>query len=304
VSATGTRAPPELARIDRIRPQPYHAAVAAPVEVRDFESFSDYEACARLQTDVWGFSPADAVPPLHLIAMHHFGGVLVGAFDSGRMVGFVCGFSGWDRDHPYHHSHMLAVVPAFRGSGLGETLKWAQRERVLANGIELVNWTFDPLQAVNANLNIHRLGAVVRKYRVNLYGESTSPLHGTLPTDRFEAEWLLRSERVVQAQAGTLAELESWASLPRANPTDRDAAGFARSSDAPELGIEEEAFLVQIPESINAIMAADMGLALDWRLKARQLFQSYFERAYAVTGFHRSPSGAFYRLEREELPAD
>ncbi len=276
------------------------------VEIRDFESFSDYEACARLQTEVWGFSPADAVPPLHLIAMHHFGGVLVGAFDSDRMVGFVCGFSGWERDHPYHHSHMLAVVPEYRGSGLGETLKWAQRDRVLAKGIELVNWTFDPLQAVNANLNVNRLGAIVRKYRVNLYGESTSPLHGSLPTDRFEAEWLLKSERVVGAKAGSFPDLQGWESLPKANVATRNGSGFARPPDelALDLGIDEESFLVQIPESINAIMGKDMALALDWRLSTRRVFQSYFEKAYAVTGFHRSPEGAFYRLEREELPVD
>lgn len=275
-----------------------------PVEIRDFEKFSDYEDCARLQTEVWGFSPADAVPPLHLIAMHHFGGVLVGAFDSGRMVGFVCGFSGWERDHPYHHSHMLAVVPDYRGSGLGERLKWAQRERVLANGIELVNWTFDPLQAVNANLNINRLGAIVRKYRVNLYGESSSPLHGTLPTDRFEAEWQLNSERVVRTRESRLPSFEGWEELRRANPAERLGSGFVRSPEEPELDLDEEAFLIQIPESINAIMAKDMDLALDWRLKTRRLFQTYFEKAYTVTGFHRSSVGAFYRLEREELPAD
>jgi predicted GNAT superfamily acetyltransferase len=236
--------------------------------------------------------------------MHHFGGVLIGAFDSGRMVGFVCGFSGWERDHPYHHSHMLAVVPDYRGSGLGERLKWAQRERVLAKGIELINWTFDPLQAVNANLNINRLGAVARKYRVNLYGDSSSPLHGSLPTDRFEAEWLLSSVRVERAREGSHSPFEGWESLRKANPAEREASGFARSPDDPDLGIEEEAFLVQIPESINAIMAKDMNLALDWRLKTRLLFQSYFEKAYVVLGFHRSPEGAFYRLEREELPAD
>lgn len=275
-----------------------------PVEIRDFESFSDYEDCARLQSEVWGFSPADAVPPLHLIAMHHFGGVLIGAFDSGRMVGFVCGFSGWERDHPFHHSHMLAVVPDYRGSGLGEKLKWAQRERVLGKGIELVNWTFDPLQAVNANLNITRLGAIVRKYRVNLYGESSSPLHGRMPTDRFEAEWLLNSERVMRTRAGTLPPFEGWEELPKANPAERDGSGLARPPAEPDLGIDEEAFLVQIPESINDIMAKDMDLALDWRLKTRRLFQSYFEKAYTVTGFHRSPGGAFYRLEQEDLPAD
>ena len=161
---------------------------AVSVEIRDFEKPSDYEACAQLQVDVWGFSAADAVPPLHLIAMHHYGGILVGAFEAERMVGFVCGFSGWDRGRVFHHSHMMGVHEKYRGSGLGDKLKWAQRDRVLAQGIDLVNWTFDPLQAVNANLNVNQLAALVRKYRVNIYGESKSKLHGSLPTDRFEAE--------------------------------------------------------------------------------------------------------------------
>jgi predicted GNAT superfamily acetyltransferase len=274
------------------------------LELRDFDEPSDYEACAKMQCDVWGFSAADAVPPLHLIAMHHYGGILVGAFDSGRMVGFVCGFSGWDRGKVFHHSHMLAVVPEYRGSGLGEKLKWAQRDRVLEQGIDLVNWTFDPLQAVNANLNVNRLGAVARKYRVNVYGESQSPLHGGIPTDRFEAEWYLKSERVLEARAGNRPEWPEWESLPRANPTKRSASGLAVSTDSPDLDLDEEALLVEIPENATDIMKSDRALALDWRLKTRHLFQSYFEKNYAVRGFHRGGDGAFYRLEWEEVPSD
>ena len=274
-----------------------------PIDIRDFETPSDYEACAQLQVDVWGFSAADAVPPLHLIAMHHYGGILVGAFERDRMVGFVCGFSGWDRGRVFHHSHMLGVLPEHRGSGLGERLKWAQRERVVEQGIELINWTFDPLQAVNANLNVNRLAAVVRKYRVNIYGESKSPLHGSLPTDRFEAEWLVSSERVTKALRGELPDWPSWESLPRANTTAMAKSGF-RVSEKADLSIDEDALLAEIPASVNQIMARDMELALDWRLKIRELFRAYFERGYAVKGFHRSELGAFYRLEREEAPAD
>jgi predicted GNAT superfamily acetyltransferase len=273
------------------------------VEIRDFEKPTDYEACAQLQVDVWGFSAADAVPPLHLIAMHHYGGILLGAFERERMVGFVCGFSGWDRGRVFHHSHMLAVVPEYRGSGLGEKLKWAQRNRVMEQGIELVNWTFDPLQAVNANLNVNRLAATVGKYRVNIYGESKSPLHGSLPTDRFEAEWLLSSERVTKALRGELPAWPSWENLPRANATEIAKSGFRVSAEA-DLEIDEDAVLAEIPESINRIMAQDMELALDWRLKTRHLFRSYFERGYVVKGFHRSEGRAFYRLEREEAPLD
>jgi predicted GNAT superfamily acetyltransferase len=273
------------------------------VDIRDFEKFSDYEACAQLQVDVWGFGPADAVPPLHLIAMHHYGGILIGAFEGAKMVGFVCGFSGWDRGKVFHHSHMLAVLPEFRGSGLGEKLKWAQRDRVLAQGIELVNWTFDPLQAVNANLNVNRLAAVVRKYRVNIYGESNSPLHGSLPTDRLEAEWLVSSERVARAARGELPEWPGWESLPRASSTKAESSGF-RAPGAVNLEIEEDALLIEIPDNVNRIMARDMALALDWRLLIRDLFRAYFARDYAVKGFHRSDGRAFYRLEREETALD
>jgi predicted GNAT superfamily acetyltransferase len=273
------------------------------IEIRDFERFSDYVACAGLQVDVWGFEAADAVPPLHLIALHHYGGILVGAFEGERMAGFVCGYSTFRRGQAFHHSHMLAVHPDFRGHRLGEKLKWAQRDRVLAEGIELVNWTFDPLQAVNANLNVNGLGAIVGKYRVNIYGESQSPLHGGIPTDRFEAEWLLSSERVIKTERGELPAWASWESLPRANRTRTTQSGF-RVPAGTDLAIDDEAILAEIPENFSRILAGERDLALEWRLATRGLFQSYFERGYFVKGFHRSGAGAFYRLERAEVPAD
>jgi predicted GNAT superfamily acetyltransferase len=144
------------------------------------------------------------------------------------MVGFVFGFLGRDQNRFLHHSHMLAVLAEYRGRGLGENLKWAQRDRVRKQGLDLINWTFDPLQAPNANLNINRLGAVVGKYLLNLYGESSSPLHGGIPTDRFEAEWWLTSPRVEEARKGSRPVRAAWESLPRANRSHMGKKGLLR----------------------------------------------------------------------------
>ncbi len=273
------------------------------VEIRGLETFSEYQACAQLQLDVWGFAEIEVVPAGHLVAMDHYGGVCLGAFDGDKMIGFVCGFAGWDHGRSYHHSHMLAVLPDYRGHRFGEKLKWAQREQVLEQGIELVNWTFDPLQAPNANLNLNRLGSIVRKYKVDLYGVSDSPLHGGVPTDRFEAEWHLKSQRVVTALGGEWDDWPGWEKLPRANRTSVTDDGLLRCDEL-DLEMDVEALLVEFPKTITDLMAQNRKLALDWRFQTRKLFQEYFEKGYRVEALHRTESSAFYRLNREQDAAD
>ena len=274
------------------------------VEIRDVELLSEYDACAHLQIEVWAFDEIEVVPAGHLVAMHHYGGTCIGAFDGDRMIGFVCGFGGWDRGQPFHHSHMLAVLPEYRGRQIGENLKWAQRERVLEQGIELINWTFDPLQAPNANLNVNRLGSVARRYKVNLYGASKSPLHGGIPTDRFEAEWYLKSQRVLAARAGRLDDWPTWESLPRANRTRLNSESLLACEPDLDLDLDVDAFLIEVPKTITDLMARDHDLALDWRHQTRKLFQEYFEKGYRVEGLHRGEASAFYRLAREQDPSD
>lgn len=252
-----------------------------------------------MQIDVWGVPDIEVVPAAHLIAMHHYSGTCIGAFDRGRMVGFVFGFGGWQSGRPYHHSHMLAVLPEYRGQQIGENLKWAQRDRVLAQGLELINWTYDPLQAPNANLNINRLGCVARRYIVNLYGVSDSPLHGGLPTDRFEAEWHLNSERVINARAGRFNEGPGWEALPRANRTARTPGGLLAWKEALEVDPDAPALLVEIPKTITDLMAADRDLAIEWRHQTRTLLQGFFENGYQVEGLHRGEASALYRLVRQ-----
>lgn len=267
--------------------------------IRDLERFSDYQECARLQQEVWSFpeAAAEVVPASCLVVMHHYGGICVGAFEDSAMVGFVVGFLGARDGRLLHHSHMLAVLAAHRGRGIGAALKWAQRDRALAQGINLVNWTFDPLQAPNASFNINRLGAVTQRYMVDVYGASESPLHGGLATDRFEAEWWVDSARVRKLEQGARLVREGWQALPRVNRTRQMAGGFRVSEEDLSLELDDEEILVEVPLNVTEMMAQNRTLAHDWRAKTRRIFQNYLPR-YCVEGFHRADERCYYRMVR------
>src|ERR1041385_3427802 len=157
----------------------------------------ELEACVALQKEVLNFDDVDLVPLRMFIVSQKIGGQTIGAFHGGELVGFAFSIPGSRAGHAYLHSHMLAVRDAFRNHGLGRKLKLAQREDAIQQGIELLEWTFDPLEIKNAHLNLSRLGAIARRYSVNHYGHSSSPLQGGLPTDRLGAGGWLRSKRVV-----------------------------------------------------------------------------------------------------------
>jgi predicted GNAT superfamily acetyltransferase len=163
----------------------------------------EFQRCVELQGAVWGYESGDIVPRRLFLLASKIGGQVVGAFDANRvMVGFAMALPAIRKGMPYLHSHMLAVLPEYRNAGLGRRLKLAQRDDALARGFELMEWTFDPLEIKNAYLNLCRLGAIARRYAVDFYGPSSSPLQAGLPTDRLYAEWWLRSPRVVAALAG------------------------------------------------------------------------------------------------------
>jgi len=170
--------------------------VTAEIEIRLCHGLDELNACVALQKEVWNFSDYDLVPLRLFVVAEKIGGQVIGAFDAGELVGFVMSIPGARDGKAYLHSHMLAVRESHRNAGIGRRLKLLQREDALAHGIELIEWTFDPLEIKNAWMNIERLGAITRRYNVNQYGISSSPLQGGLPTDRLVAEWWLRSERV------------------------------------------------------------------------------------------------------------
>jgi predicted GNAT superfamily acetyltransferase len=173
------------------------------IVVRSCRSLDELRACVALQKEVWNFSDADLVPLRMFVVAEKVGGQTVGAFDRDELVGFALAVPGI-RDHrPYLHSHMLGVREDWRNSGLGRRLKLFQRQEALARNLHLMEWTFDPLEIKNAYFNIERLGAIARRYTVNQYGITSSPLQGGLPTDRLVAEWWLTSPRVNRILQGT-----------------------------------------------------------------------------------------------------
>jgi predicted GNAT superfamily acetyltransferase len=169
---------------------------ADSVVIRRCHGIEELRACVTLQKEVWNFTDAELVPLRMFVVAEKVGGQVMGAFEGSAMVGFALSVPGIRSGHPYLHSHMLAVRKDHRNSGLGRRLKLLQREDALSRGIELIEWTFDPLEIKNAYLNIEKLGAIARRYNINQYGITSSPLQGGLPSDRLIAEWWLNSKRV------------------------------------------------------------------------------------------------------------
>jgi len=180
------------------------------VVLRSCQGFEELDACVRLQIETWGYADGDVIPRRVFTVAQRIGGQVIGAFEGHNLIGFAMSLPGVKAagapgafPTPYLHSHMLAVTPRYRNSGIGRHLKLYQREEALSRGIKLMEWTFDPLEIKNAFLNIHRLGVVVRMYSPNFYGVSSSRLQGGLPTDRLHAEWWMDSDRVKSILAGT-----------------------------------------------------------------------------------------------------
>lgn len=178
------------------------------IAIREIGEFSEFEAAVALQKEIWGFADMEVIPARMFVVATKIGGQLLGAFDGEKLVAFLLAIPGIRHDAGdaapmlYLHSHMLGVLPEYRDLGLGRKMKLRQRADAIARGIELIQWTFDPLEARNAHFNIERLGVIVRRYVENQYGHTSSTLHAGLPTDRFLAEWWLNSERVQSILAG------------------------------------------------------------------------------------------------------
>jgi predicted GNAT superfamily acetyltransferase len=226
------------------------------------------------------------------------------------MIGVLFGFIGLTEHGKFKHcSHIAGVLPGLRRQRIGEALKVFQREYVLKQGFDLVTWTFDPLEGVNASLNIAKLGAIARKYYPNLYGSSMADgLNSGLPTDRFEVEWWIASERVRQfiegsrERPGHRALVEQGACL--VNPARFDADGALHPVD-PIMDASADVLLVEAPAEFQAIKALSLDLAHAWRQQTGAIFTHYFGRGYAVTDFVTDREDArrrnFYVLTRENL---
>ncbi len=236
------------------------------ITIRKCDNIDEFRACVALQKEVWNFDDVDMVPLRMFVVSYKIGGQIIGAFDASQqdeLVGFAFSIPGERGGRPYLHSHMLAVRESWRNYGLGRRLKLAQRDDAIVRGSELMEWTFDPLEIKNAHLNLVRLGAIARRYSVNHYGSSSSPLQGGLPTDRLVAEWWLKSKRVVN---------------------------LLNRGQEPEFQVEKR---ISVPAEIYAwkSSAAERHKAADVQKRNREEFLRAFPQGLTALGYERDAAG-------------
>jgi predicted GNAT superfamily acetyltransferase len=281
--------------------------IETPEEMRDVE---------ELQRVVWPDSETDVVPLHMLIAAVHNGGLMLGAFVEEKMVGFVFGFPGLettpDGPRPKHCSHMMGIHPEHRDGGVGFALKRAQWQMVRRQSLDHITWTYDPLLSRNAYLNIAKLGAVCLTYHRSEYGNMRDGLNAGLPSDRFQLDWWINTQRV-QSRLGkrprpTLKLNHTTRSgLRPSYPLHVPAPGLVRPPEhIPPF--EDRLLLAEIPVDFLALKSADFSLARDWRFFTREFFETAFEKKYIVTDFifdsnEGSPRG-LYLLTHGESTLD
>ena len=280
------------------------------IVIRGLTSYDECVQVRYVQRRCWGFAQKDMglYPPL-LLSVSENGGTVLGAFDGDQMVGYLFGYPALHDPDGRRilkiHSQTMGVLPEYRNRGLAEQLKWAQRDRALALGIELVTWTFDPLEGTNAHLNLHKLGGIARTYKRNVYGEHFGQLNEGQPTDRFLVEWWIARERLpwpgAQRAQGRQVAL-AWC------PEGTGQASFTQSVSSCvthvegtraqqrlvgyDLGRTDDSLTVEIPDSIQAIRRADLALAREWRLGTREIFETYFANGYVAVDLVGQPDGA------------
>lgn len=264
------------------------------IDIRDIETSAEMREAERLQKEVWGVPDLEVVPLSQLVASKTAGGILVGAFDDEKLVGFVYGFVSIEDKKLVHHSHMLAVKPAYRNHKLGYRLKLAQRERALAQGIEFMSWTFDPLQSLNAYFNFSKLGVVSDRYFIDFYGgDAASFLHQN-GTDRLWVTWRLADEQVKRRIDGAVPTAES-------NEANRLVE---IDGDAPRLNGTKETLsgtlaAVEIPIDINELEKQNGNLAHRWREATRSAFTEAIKAKFSVVDFIRGKQKGVYLLSRD-----
>lgn len=290
------------------------------ISIRDLTTIDEFRRVVALEQQIWGYTdPGDLVTVPVFIFTVHRGATLIGAFapsvphapvdapeqaslsGSGLMVGFAYGVVGMKEQRPMQWSHMAGVLPEFRG-GLGFRLKLAQRERALAQGLDLIEWTFDPLQAMNAHFNFAKLGCVADEYAVNFYGESTSALHRGTPTDRLVASWNIAEPHVIRRidqPAGLRARAHDVAEAPVANITSIEAGW--RTIGRLNTEIDDRRLWIEIPTGFTEMQQRAPDRALQWRLQTRELFETYFSRGYRAVDFllHREQGFGRYLLAQK-----
>ena len=269
--------------------------------IRQLNDHNEYLQCLRLQRDTWGENFMEIVSPAIQKVSQKLGGVTAGAFDeSGKMIGFVFGMTGLKEGKLIHWSDMLAVRPEWRGRGIGRKLKLFQRDEVRKLSVDTMYWTYDPLEAGNAHLNLNLLGARISEYVENMYAtDEGSTLHAGLGMDRFIVQWNLDEDRVERAlKEEPPAADENAKSSPVINT---NVTGKGEIEPAEWELVDAPVIRVEIPAEIQRVKNNSPDAGSRWRLNTRRVFVHYLSRGYEVDGFYREreEGRCFYILSRK-----
>lgn len=270
---------------------------APAVIIRPVAAMEEYRACQDVQRRAWGITEDGYVVPVAtMISVQHAGGLVLGAFRGERLIGFAFGYLGRIRGRWALYSQLAGVDPTVQAAGVGRQLKQAQRAWAKEQGLDLVAWSYDPLQAGNANFNLHVLGAYSRTYEVNYFGERSDALNAGLDTDRLLVEWPIETE-----EAGLPADHSLTALIERTLVSDGIVA--PRLTNQPK-SAPDTALAIDIPPNLAAVKAYDGALARVWQEAVRSAFQAAFAAGYRAVDFVREVDGrgprAYYLLRRTE----
>jgi len=282
--------------------------LAAPeLQIRALRTLEDCRTVVSIQEEVWG-RDGETVPASVLFVSAKRGGILLGALSP--LAGFVWSMPGVREDGKRTHwSHMLGVLPGYRQHHVGERLKWTQRERALEQGAELIEWTFDPLQAANAHFNLHVLGAIGASYGVDIYGALSGPLHRGTPTDRLIVEWRIGEPHVSRrfearrssdhSRVMTARSADILSAPAAIEVVERD--GWMQVG-AVTTALEPRRLLLPIPPRFLEMQQQATEVALAWRLAVREVMTDAFARGYRAVDFflNRETGGGAYLFARDD----
>jgi predicted GNAT superfamily acetyltransferase len=245
------------------------------IDIKVLTAANELKKVRDLEAEVWNGD--DPVPVHQTATAAKHGGLVLGAFDGDQLIGFQYSFAGFDGQKSYLCSHTLGMKQAYRSKGIGEKLKWKQREEALRLGYDLITWTYDPLETANGYLNIKKLGAVCKNYLVNFYGDMTDTLNEGLPSDRFMVEWRIKEKRKPHDSP------EEGISVIQ---TDHDENQFPIASmiDLTQTNTQTT-LLVPVPAAFQTLKQQTPAAAYDWRMKTRAVFTHYFQHGWQVTHF-------------------
>lgn len=255
--------------------------------IRPINDMNELSKVCELEKVIWRSD--DPVPVAHAITSVQNGGMVIGAYIEDQLIGFQYSFAGFNGKKTYLCSYLLGIHPNHRIGGIGEKLKLAQREEAIKKGYDLIEWTYDPLETVNANLNIKKLGGTCSHYIENCYGDMEDGLNAGIPSDRFLVKWWIKDDHVVRKLSSQGEHSRRFSEKPSVIKVNINENGLPTPDEVVfNFGDTADALLVPVPGEYQKIKEKDFDLALEWRIKTRTAFNHYFSAGWQVMDFIKS----------------